>query len=85
MYLKFGFGRARTRCGNRNKRGALHREQAKNLVKIYDGKLPKENLSYYLQYFSIDEKEFYTLIDKWANKEILHKVNGEWTLKIDID
>ena len=31
------------------------------------------------------EKEFYTLIDKWANKEILHKVNGEWTLKIDID
>ena len=85
MYLKFGFGRATQDAGIEIRRGALDREQAKNLVKIYDGKLPKENLSYYLQYFSIDEKEFYTLIDKWANKEILHKVNGEWTLKIDID
>ncbi len=85
MYLKFGFGRATQDAGIEIRRGALDREQAKNLVKIYDGKLPRENLYYYLEYFSIDEKEFYTLIDKWANKEILHKVNGEWTLKIDID
>ena len=84
MYLKFGFGRATQDAGIEIRRGALDREQAKIWLKFMM-ESSKENLSYYLQYFSIDEKEFYTLIDKWANKEILHKVNGEWTLKIDID
>tara|TARA_B100000686_G_C16761826_1_gene959180 strand:- start:12 stop:1079 length:1068 start_codon:yes stop_codon:yes gene_type:complete len=85
MFLKFGFGRATQDAGIEIRRDALDREQAKNLVKIYDGKLPKENIPYYLDYFKISENDFIEVIDKWANKEILHKVNNEWQLKIDIE
>ena len=49
MYLKFGFGRATQDAGIEIRRGALDREQAKNLVKIYDGK-PQREFICYLQY-----------------------------------
>ena len=85
MFLKFGFGRATQDAGIEIRRGALDREQGKNLVKVYDGMFSKENIPYYLDYFQLSEKEFFDLIDHWANKDILHKIDGEWKLKININ
>ncbi|MDA9814655.1 N-acetyl sugar amidotransferase [Candidatus Pelagibacter sp.] len=85
MFLKFGFGRATQDAGIEIRRGALDREQGKNLIRVYDGIFPKENIPYYLKYFDLSEKDFIKIIDSWANKDILHKVGDEWKLKIDIN
>ena len=54
------------------------------MVKVYDGIFPKENIPNYLKYFDLKEKEFFEIIDKWANKNILYKQDEEWKLKVDI-
>ncbi|MDC1356361.1 hypothetical protein N8310_02100 [Pseudomonadota bacterium] len=55
------------------RRGAIDREQAKNLVEPYDGSYPEEFIDMYLDYYKISKNEFDGIIDKWANKEILIK------------
>ena len=49
MYIKFGFGRATQDAGIEIRRGAMSREQAKNLVNLYDGQYPKKHLPLYLE------------------------------------
>ena len=58
MYIKFGFGRATQDAGIEIRRGAMSRDQAINLVKIYDGIFPEEHLKSYLSYFNINEAIF---------------------------
>ena len=48
MYLKFGFGRATQDAGIEIRRGAMDRDQAINLVKLYDNKLSKKILLIYI-------------------------------------
>ena len=78
MYLKYGFGRANQDACIEIRRGAMTRSQALGLVELYDGDYPKEYLAEYLEYFHLDESEFNSIIDKWANKDIFEKRNGYW-------
>ena len=84
MYLKFGFGRANQDACIEIRRGAMSRDQAINLVKLYDGHYPEEFLDLYLEYYKMSKSEFESVLDRWANKEILHKQNGKWILKEEI-
>ena len=84
MYLKFGFGRATQDAGIEIRRDAMTREQAINLVNLYDGIFPEEHLKKYLEYFKISESEFHKNIDKWANKELFEKTNTGWKPKYKI-
>jgi len=85
MYIKFGFGRATQDAGIEIRRGAISREQAKNLVKLYDGIFPEEHLEKYLKYFDISEAIFFENIDKWVNKELFSKTNIGWKPNFEID
>lgn len=78
MYLKFGFGRATQDAGIEIRRGAMTREQAVNLVRIYDGIYPEEYIQQYLEYYEMTKDEFDGVLDKWANKELFKKVDGIW-------
>ena len=49
MYLKFGFGRA-TQDACIEIRRAMDREQAKNLVSIYDNYFPENFIDTYLDF-----------------------------------
>ena len=84
MYLKFGFGRTNQDASIDVRRGAMSREQAIELVKIYDNHFPNEYLDEYLDYFQMNKKNFFLTIDKWANKKILQKINGKWIPKFKI-
>ena len=84
MFLKFGFGRATQDAGIEIRRGALGRDQGINLVKLYDGKFPEQNLEFFLEYFNLDKLAFLEIIDSFANKEILKKTNKGWVLKEEI-
>ena len=83
MYIKFGFGRATQDAGIEIRRGAMTREQGKNLVKLYDASYPEKFLDTYLNYFQLSENQFKKIIDKWVNKKLLKKLNlvGRLNLK----
>jgi N-acetyl sugar amidotransferase len=84
MYLKFGFGRATQDAGIEIRRGAMTREQAVNLVRLYDGQYPAEMIDTYLSYYEMSKSEFDVVLDKWVNKELFEKKEGIWEPKFEI-
>jgi len=84
MYLKFGFGRATQDAGIEIRRGAMTRDQAINLVKMYDNAYPYESIYIFLKYYSMTKEEFDLVIDKHVNKDLFEKENGIWQPKFTI-
>jgi N-acetyl sugar amidotransferase len=78
MYLKFGFGRATQDAGIEIRRGAMNRDQALNLVKLYDNQYPAQFLEQYLDYYQISRSEFDSILDECVNKKLFSKVDGYW-------
>lgn len=84
MYLKFGFGRATQDAGIEIRRGAMTREQAVNLVNIYDNQYPEQFVPLYLDYYQMTQQEFDAVLDKWTNKNLFEKINGRWMPKFKV-
>ena len=78
MFLKFGFGRASQDACIEVRRGAMSRDQAINLVELYDNALPKIFMREYLKYYDVDIRYLNKIFDKFANKNILIKVKNYW-------
>lgn len=85
MYLKFGFGRANQDASIEIRRGAMHRDQAINLVRLYDGHYPEEFIELYLEYYQMSQIQFDEVIDRYANKELFEKINGRWSPRFIIE
>jgi N-acetyl sugar amidotransferase len=81
MYLKFGFGRATQDAGIEIRRGSMTREQAINLVKMYDNAYPYDLIDTYLEYYNMSKSEFDDVLDKYANKDLFNKIDGIWQPK----
>jgi N-acetyl sugar amidotransferase len=81
MYLKFGFGRANQDASIEVRRGAMDRQQAVNLVRLYDGHYPEEFIELYLDYYQMTKAEFDGVLDRYANRALFDKVDGSWTPK----
>ena len=56
----------------------MTREQAINLVQLYDGYYPEEFIETYLDYYQMTQDEFDMILDKWVNNDLFKKVNGRW-------
>lgn len=84
MYLKFGFGRANQDACIEVRRGAMDRDQAVNLVRLYDGHFPEEFVKLYLDYYEMGRSEFDAVLDRWVNRELFDKVNGYWHPKFEV-
>jgi N-acetyl sugar amidotransferase len=85
MYLKFGFGRATQDAGIEIRRGAMTRDQAKQLVAIYDNQYPEEFIPQYLEYYEMTQEEFDAVLDKFANKDLFGKIDGRWQPTFEIE
>jgi N-acetyl sugar amidotransferase len=81
MYLKFGFGRATQDAGIEIRRGSMTREQALNLVRMYDNSYPADLIDVYLDYYKMTKSEFDAVLDKYANKDLFKKIDGIWQPK----
>ena len=81
MYLKFGFGRATQDAGIEIRRGAMTRDQAINLVRMYDNAYPYELINTFLSYYQMTKEEFNAVIDQYANKSLFEKVGDVWQPK----
>ena len=84
MYLKFGFGRANQDAAIEVRRGAMDREQAVNLIKLYDGHYPEEYLPLYLDYYDMTQIEFDEVLNRYANQDLFEKNEGRWKPKFEI-
>ena len=84
MYLKFGFGRATQDACIEVRRGAMDRDQAVNLVRMYDGHFPEEFIDLYLAYYEEDRAWFDAVLDRWANKDLFEKVDGRWRPQFEV-
>ncbi len=82
QFIKFGFGRATSDTAHEIRDGKITREEGIALVKKYDGEFPKKYYKNFLQYCSITEKEFESIIDSWRSDHIWGKdKSGKWILK----
>ena len=84
MYLKFGFGRATQDAGIEIRRGAMTRDQAINLVQMYDDVYPEELIEAYLDYYQMTKEDFDMVLDRYANKNLLNKIDGVWRPKFKV-
>jgi N-acetyl sugar amidotransferase len=84
MYLKFGFGRATQDAGIEIRRGAMNRDQAINLVRLYDNMYPEEFEELYLDYYKMTIEEFQAVLDKWTNKALFEKIEGRWSPTFEV-
>ena len=84
MYLKFGFGRATQDAGIEIRRGSMNREQALNLVKVYDNQYPSQFIELYLEYYQITKIEFDQVLDSCVNKDLFELVDNQWQPKFDV-
>jgi len=82
-YIKFGLGRATSDAAHEIRDGHLTREEGVALVHQYDGEFPKKHFKEFLEYLSINEQEFWEVIDFYRSisPHLWEKVNGEWVLK----
>lgn len=78
MYLKFGFGRANQDASIEVRRGAMDRQQAVNLVRLYDGHYPEEFIELYLDYYQMTKADFDAVLDRYANRSLFEKIDGRW-------
>ena len=84
MYLKYGFGRATQDAGIEIRRGAMSRDQGINLANLYDNHYPEEFMDLYTEYYQMTLKEFNSVLDYWANKDLFKKVKNRWVPKFKI-
>ena len=66
------------------RRGSMTREQAVQLVRMYDDIMPEKYFEEYCDYYKMPMKEFLKVIDKWANKDLFEKKN-RWVPKFNIE
>ncbi len=86
MYLKFGFGRCNQDSSIDIRRGSMSRDQAIELVKLYDGVVPEKLYPDYCAYYKISRKSFIKFINKWVNKQLFKKNSkGKWIRKFQIN
>ena len=85
MYLKFGFGRGNQDASIEIRRGAMDRDQALNLVKLYDGHYPEQFINEYLDYYRMSKIQFDATLDRWANKDLFEKIDGKWMPRFEIE
>ena len=84
-FIKFGIGRATSDSAHEIRDGKISREEGIMLVKKYDGELSKKYFKTTLDYMSINEKEFWEVIDSWRSPHIWEKKdNFQWKLKTPI-
>jgi N-acetyl sugar amidotransferase len=69
-FLKFGFGRATDHASIDIRNERISREEGIELVRKYEGKVPRRYLQEYLQFVGMTEDEFYETLDAFTNKAI---------------
>jgi len=80
-YIKFGLGRATFDSSQEIYNNHLTRDEAKALVKRFDGEFPKRYFNDVMEYLEMDPEYFHSLCDKFRSPHLWGKVNNDWKLR----
>ena len=83
-YIKFGIGRTTSDVAHEIRDEKIDKEEGIELIKRYDGELPKKYFEEFLNYIDTTEEDFNEVIDSWRSEHIWDKSNGKWFLKFPI-
>lgn len=83
-YIKFGIGRTTSDTAHEIRDHKITREEGAALVKRYDGEFPKKHYQEFLEYCSITDEEFTSVIDSWRSDHLWIKKGDEWDLKYKV-
>jgi len=83
-YPKFGHASATDYASRFIRYNMISRKEAIELVKNHDHKLDSLALQDFLEFTGYSHREFWTIVDKFYNKDIFENINGEWKLKNQI-
>jgi len=75
-YTKFGFGRATDHACLDIRNKLLSRNDALRIIKQYDGKLFKNRVKQFIDFYEMTEKDFFRVVDSFTNKAIF-KTDGD--------
>jgi N-acetyl sugar amidotransferase len=73
-YLKFGFGRTSDNVTLEIRSGRMTREEGILLVEKFDGNYDEDILKAFCKYLDIDEGTFWSVVDRYVNKDLFEKV-----------
>jgi hypothetical protein len=83
-YPKFGFARATDVVGYWIRSGKISKEQGVSLIREHDHKLDQKVLDDFLAFTGYSDKEFWSIVEKFWNREIFYKAESDlWKLKAD--
>ena len=84
-FIKFGIGRATYDSAQEIRNKHLTRDEAKILVKRFDGEFPNKYFKEILDYLSMDKNEFFALSDKFRSPHLWKNLGGDWKLRHTIN
>ena len=84
-FIKFGLGRATYDSSQEIRNGHLLREEAKNLVKKYDGEYPDIYIDEVLKYINLDKDKFHKLCDEFRSDHLWKKTKNGWKLRHSVN
>ena len=80
MFIKFGMGRATADASQEIRTGKITREEAVELVRLYDSEFPQQFLPDYLDYMNISNDLFFETIDKYRDRDLWEETGNGWNL-----
>ena len=80
-FIKFGLGRASYDAAQEIRNKKITREEGTALVKRYDSEIPTKYLKEMLDYMSLNEKEFWSIINSGRSPHLWSCENEDWTLR----
>jgi len=83
-YLKYGFGHVTDQVCEAIHQGMVDRDEAVELVKKYDGACSDYYIKIFCDYIDITINEFWTVVDRYVNKDLFEKNNGSWEPKFEV-
>lgn len=84
-YLKFGFGKATQEVGVSVRSGLISREEGRKIVQAYDGKCHPKYIKRLADYLEMSVEEFWTIADRFVNRDLFEKKEGHWVMKESVD
>ena len=77
---KFGFSRAFDNLSLEIRHGRIKRSKAVILANNDIKKIPKGDIKMFCKYIGINQKNFFSVCEKFRNKKIWTKKNKKWVL-----
>lgn len=79
--IKFGIGRATYDAAQEVRNDKITREEAVHLVHKYDQEFPQKYFRDFLEYISMDEKEFWETVDRFRSPHLWRQTDAGWKLR----